>query len=369
MEQVLQRVADGLMARSDVHHVLLAAQRGRDCEPVIVTRGDGGPGRPPLQPDTPFFIASISKLFIAITILRLHEAQRLDLDGSLADHLPWVDLSGLHLRGGVDRTADITLRHLLAHASGLPDYLEEAPRGGQAFIEEVVEQGDRDWDLAFVLERVRALRPHFPPQDLHAPRVRIRYSDTGYRLLIAVIEAVTGSGYETAVATEVLTPLGLERTWLSDPGHPLQARAASLYAGAAVLHIPLAMRAAGDFFSTAPDLLRLLAALMAGELFQKSATLEMMRDQRARFGPPRDRASLRQPGWPIEYGLGMMRFALPRLFTPLSPIPAVFGHTGSTGTWLFHCPERDLYLCGTVDQVTAGAVPFRVVPQLLRALG
>lgn len=68
-------------------------------------------------------------------------------------------------------------------------------------------------------------------------------------------------------------------------------------------------------------------------------------------------------------GLGMMRFRLPRVFTPLHPMPAVIGHTGSTGSWLSHCPELDLLLCGTVDQASAGAVPYRFVPKLLRVLG
>ena len=69
---------------------------------------------------------------------------------------------------------------------------------------------------------------------------------------------------------------------------------------------------------------------------------------------------------PIEYGLGIMRFRLPRLFTGMRRMPAVIGHTGSTGAWLFYCEELDLLLAGTVDQATAGAIPYRVVPKLLR---
>jgi hypothetical protein len=80
---------------------------------------------------------------------------------------------------------------------------------------------------------------------------------------------------------------------------------------------------------------------------------------------PLDRAALRAPGWPIEYGLGIMRFRLPRVLTPLHPLPAVIGHTGSTGCWLFYCPQWDLYLVGSVDEVTAGAVPYRIVPKML----
>lgn len=86
------------------------------------------------------------------------------------------------------------------------------------------------------------------------------------------------------------------------------------------------------------------------------------------FGVPLDRAALRAPGWPIEYGLAIKRFRLPRVFNAFQRMPAVVGHTGSTRTWLFHCPERDLYLAGAVNEVTAGAVPYRVVPRALRLL-
>ena len=88
-----------------------------------------------------------------------------------------------------------------------------------------------------------------------------------------------------------------------------------------------------------------------------------------RFGVPLDMAALRAPSSPIEYGFGMMRLALPRLYTPFRPIPPVLGHTGSTGSWLFHCPRYGLLLAGTVDEVSAGALPFRViVPRVLRAV-
>jgi D-alanyl-D-alanine carboxypeptidase len=52
----------------------------------------------------------------------------------------------------------------------------------------------------------------------------------------------------------------------------------------------------------------------------------------------------------------------------LAAMPAVIGHTGSTGSWFFHCPELDVRIAGTVNQATAGAVPYRCVPRLLRAL-
>jgi hypothetical protein len=107
---------------------------------------------------------------------------------------------------------------------------------------------------------------------------------------------------------------------------------------------------------------------MRGEVFQTPKTLASMLCSWHRFGFPLDRAAIRSPGWPIEYGIGVMRFRLPRLFTPATPMPSVLGHTGSTGCWLFFCPELDVLLAGSVGEATAGAVPFKTVPKILSVL-
>lgn len=69
-----------------------------------------------------------------------------------------------------------------------------------------------------------------------------------------------------------------------------------------------------------------------------------------------------------KLGIGMMRFRIPRLSTPLGSIPAVLGHTGSTGCWLFYCPELDVLISGTVEDAAAGPVPFKVVPRILEII-
>jgi D-alanyl-D-alanine carboxypeptidase len=143
---------------------------------------------------------------------------------------------------------------------------------------------------------------------------------------------------------------------------------AALHAGDEVVRLPRFLASIADLNSTCDDLLRFLRALEGGRLFRDPGTWRRMRARWRRFSFPLDRAALRQPSWPIEYGLGVMRFRLPRFLTPFRPVPEVVGHTGSTGTWLFHAPEPDLYLTGAVNQVTAGAIPFRVVPAVLRAV-
>ena len=46
-------------------------------------------------------------------------------------------------------------------------------------------------------------------------------------------------------------------------------------------------------------------------------------------------------------------------------VPALVGHAGSSGSWLFHCPELDLLLAGTVDQAAFPSLPYKLLPRLL----
>ena len=73
------------------------------------------------------------------------------------------------------------------------------------------------------------------------------------------------------------------------------------------------------------------------------------------------------PGWPIEYGLGIMRFRPPRALNAGRRAPVLIGHTGTTGSWAVHSPEAGVYLAGTFDNPSAAAAPYRFVPALIRA--
>jgi CubicO group peptidase (beta-lactamase class C family) len=230
----------------------------------------------------------------------------------------------------------------------------------------VLTGGDRAISLDDIMAIVREIPPHFAPQEPRAARPRIRYSDTNFILLCAIIESVTGAPLPQVHQRMLFQPLGMTCTWFagrSSPVAPVEAPAA-LYAEGQPCPIPQLMQSFGGIYSTVTDQFRFMRPLTRGGIFANPATFQLMQRWN-RFGIPLDRTALRLPGWPIEYGLGLMRFHLPRVFTRFRPLPAVIGHTGSTGTWLFYCREWDLLLAGAVDEVTAGAVPYRVVPKIL----
>ncbi len=366
----LQQVLQALSARSPLRHALIAVESGDRAFRWSGAAGITAPGGPPVQPDTPFFIASIDKLFNAVIALRLREAGQLDIDRPLSDWLPGELIDGLHRWQGVDHSRRITVRHLLSHTSGLPDWLEDMPAEGRTFIDRILAEGDRAVGIGEITAHVRdRLRPHFPPQEPLSPRSRVRYSDTNFVLLAAVIEQVTGEPLPRVHQRHIIGPLGLRHTWFPGHSEPLEPvpMPAGLHWQGKVLSLPQLITAICGIYSTTGDLITFLRALQQGRLFSGPAAWRDMQAYWHRFGMPSDRAALRQPGWPIEYGLGLMRFRMPRLLTPFSPVPAVIGHSGSTGCWLFCCEEWDLLVAGSVDEVTAGAVPYRLMPSLLRA--
>lgn len=355
----LSTTLERLVARPDIHHALFAVASGDGSQRWSAAAGPAGPDSFPLRPDTPFFIASITKRFIATLILQASERGELDLDDPIVRHLPAELTGGLHVHQGVDCTAAITVRHLLSHTSGLPDYWER-PRSGASLFDDLAAGRDRSWGLHDVVRMARADHtPHFPPQNLAARRQRARYSDTGFQLLIAIAERVTGRPFGALLDERILAPLGLERTWLPAHGEPPPGAPppACIYAKTRPLELPGMITSSNDLVSTAADLLRFQRALLASELFARPATGRLLTE----------RANLLGNMVPIRYGLGTMIFRVGRLNGPGRRKVTLIGHSGVTGTWLFHCPELDVDLAGTIDAATGKRLPFRLMARLLRA--
>jgi D-alanyl-D-alanine carboxypeptidase len=366
----LQRILSDLARRSPAGHAVLVVESGDSSFRWAGALGVATSEGPAMTPGIPYHIASIDKLLTAATALLLHEAGRLDLDAPLVGTIPEL-VRGIHVLDGIDRSSTLTPRHLLTHTSGLADCFEDRPRGGQSMMERLFHEGDAAWSITDVMQLVREeLEPHFPPQPLDGARAKIRYSDTNFQLLNSLIERLTGARLHTVFEDMVLTPLDMRSTWL--PGRsarpPHLAAVAGIWLDDQPLDLPRALESFPSIYSTPADQIAFLRALVTGSLFAQPRTAELMRQPWRRFGFPTDAAGLRAPGWPVEYGMGMMRFRLPRMLSPRAAMPAVVGHTGSLGCWLFHSPERDLFLCGTVSQASAGAVPYRVVPKILSAM-
>lgn len=63
-----------------------------------------------------------------------------------------------------------------------------------------------------------------------------------------------------------------------------------------------------------------------------------------------------------------MRFSVPRWMSPFQAQPDLIGHSGSTGSFAFHDPERDIFLAGTVNQMHNPRRPYRLMTQMIGLL-
>ena len=145
----------------------------------------------PTDPKALFKIASISKLYVAVSIAKLAKNNRLSLDGTLADYFP-------ELVDRIENAEKITLRMMVQHRSGIPNFTDN-PK----YWQDEQENGKRA--LEFALD----LRASFAPDEDY------EYSNTNYLLLRQIIEKVTGYNHEQYIKEEILIPLGLKNTFFS----------------------------------------------------------------------------------------------------------------------------------------------------------
>jgi len=187
------------LQRQHIPGLSLAILRG---DQLVKMRGYGFADlehRVPASAETVYEIGSITKEFTSMAVMLLREQGRLSLDDKLGSFLanipePW---------------RPVTLKQLLSHTSGIPDY------------EEVM--GYDSYRNAMTPEQVFA---YVASQSLDFPSgTQWRYSNTGYYLLTLVIEKVSGEKYAAFVTRNILVPAGMTHTRSSEPGDVIPNRA------------------------------------------------------------------------------------------------------------------------------------------------
>ena len=142
----------------------------------------------------------MTKIATAIAVMQLQEQGKLGLDEPVTRYLPWFATAPSSQRSPAEKGPAITIRHLLQHSSGLPDTIP-------AMI------GWVHYDDG-VRGQTAVLREHFPKFNRlrFTPGSRAVYSNLNFMVLGAVIESITGTGYEAYVSEHILQPLGMSRT-------------------------------------------------------------------------------------------------------------------------------------------------------------
>jgi D-alanyl-D-alanine carboxypeptidase len=312
-------------------------------------------GQVPMTKDTPIYIASITKLYTATAIMRLYEEGALSLDDPMSRYLPEDLIRGIHVYKGKDYSHGITIKQLLSHTSGIADYYTEKPKRGKSLFELFLEDPERSWTVDETIERARNdLKPNFKPG------TDASYSDTNFQLLGKVIEAITGKPLHIVYEDFIFRPLGLKHTWLIGRSKPQIAPSA---APADVFYKDInitntrsngAYWADGGIVSTAEEMIIFLKALNEGRIVSRD-TLKLMHNWH-------------KLEFPLQYGYGTMYFKLPWFINLVMKAPPLWGHSGSTGSFLYYSEDLNLYMAGSINQVESKTKPFRLMLRVIKAI-
>lgn len=282
--------------------------------------------RVPMRPDSVFDLASITKVFTALLVLRQVDAGAVAVDAPVSRYLP-------QFTGG--RKGEVTVSMLLAHTSGLPVGLE----------------------LAKARDRAAVLGTPLLPGAV--PGGTMRYSSLGLMVLGQLVEKVAGRPLASLVTDELTGPLGLRETgfkpleWLSaaDRDSRLVATDARSNRGLlrGVVHDQVADAMGGvaphaGLFGTAADLAVLGQMLINGGEYNGVRILkeETVRSMLTNVNSGKQAIDADRPGRTATHGLGVeldQTWFMGKLARPLT-----FGHTGFTGTSLLVDPARRVTL-------------------------
>ena len=230
----------------------------------------------PMPPEGAFRIGSVTKMFTATVIMQLVEDGVLTLDDPLAQWLPEV---AAQLPYG----DEITLRHLLAHTSGLFNVVEHEAYFADLFTQMVVDEaaGTVTLDCVERDPNDTLARYVYGKEAQFAPGTQWRYSNTNYTLLGMIIETATEMPLAEAYRTNIYEPLGMTATFLDCYEAPLvdvvhgYTGSGDALSDLTELHESVGW-SAGGLVSTPSDLTAFARGLFGGALFDNPETLAMM---------------------------------------------------------------------------------------------
>jgi CubicO group peptidase (beta-lactamase class C family) len=243
----VQRFVDSTFKRRPFNGSILVAKNGE-----IVFEKYSGFRNPRVHkdsigPNTSFHLASISKTFTAMAVLKLWEDGKLSIDDDLRKHLDSFPLEG------------VTIKSLLNHRSGIPNYVHYMEKLGWDRKRVVTNQDVLD----FLVARHKDI-------DIGAPDKRFSYSNTNYALLALIIEKASALPFKDYLRVTFFEPLQMNDTYAYSPEDSARSLSSFFYSGReyAFDYLDLVY---GDknIYSTVRDLLKWDQALHPGGIFKK----------------------------------------------------------------------------------------------------
>ena len=306
---------------------------------VFVGFADPASGRR-LTGREPSRMASMTKTYTAAAALRLFEQGKLALDEGVGRYL--TNETRRILEFGYYNVTAITVRQLLQHTSGLPDYNDAKYK--QRVADEPQHRWDRHEQLKWALDHEK---PTGAPGQVYA------YSDTGYILIGEIIEQASGLSQASAYRDLLsFNRLGIRHTWfesLESAPTDLPERAHQFYGPVDTTDLDPSfdLWGGGGLVATVDDEVDFLRFLMTGLVFEHSETLSTM-------------LTVPDTNTDIAYGMGISRVE--------SEGTVCWGHSGFWGTSFYHCPSVNVTVSSDRYQSTVSSLDYDLLQVLSTAL-
>lgn len=297
-------------AGDDVPGVLIYLDR--PDEPLTTVAGlSDRSAQTPMDGAATLRLGSITKLYVAALSIELSQAGLLDLDAPISTYL------GDEVLAHLPRSLDPSVRQLLNHTSGIPDYYSER------FYTE-------DWDRSEPLTPVLALHAIRGLPSTIKPGERFDYSNTNYHVLALILEKVSGKTMDELLGESIFTPLSLNETFysaISPPGDTIHGYGSPFDPWEDTFEFLENSGPDGGMFATASDV-----AVWIRALFSKDGAFT--RIGRAMTAHPVQEIARKAQGLGVE------------MLTSRSG-ETIYGHTGAIDGYLsaaFYIPSADAVL-------------------------
>lgn len=340
--QRFQTILNKSIDNKSVFGTVLSIEKGNE-------RWSGSAGN--LTVNQSYFIASTTKLYVTAIMLKLKAEGKITLDDKISNYLSPEIMKNLHVFKGVDYSNALIIKQLLAHTSGLSDYFEDKGADGKSLMQKLQEGNDQSWTCEQTVEISKKMTPLFAPDT----KGKAHYSDTNFQLLGKIIETIYGKNIGVVLHETIFEPLGLNLTYLY--ADATDKTPAVMYFKNKPLDIPKAMTsfgADGGIVSTSEETMVFLKAFFNGTFFPTTYLPELYKWNSVMF--------------PLEYGVGIMKFQLPAIFTMFKKMPAFIGHSGLSGAFAYYIPEKDVFLSGTVNQINNPGTSYKMLIQIVNSI-
>jgi D-alanyl-D-alanine carboxypeptidase len=319
-----------------------ARRRGLACSMAqgLFARHDSRP----LQPQDAFRVASVTKAFTATLAVHLAANRHWDLDDPIVDFLPTPVTGILRKLNNRHQVKELTIRRLLNHTSGIPDYFTD-----DRFRAHVRHAPDHIWQPEELVEVVAEAGELLFPSGTD-----FSYGDTGYILVGLGIEHLLAQPLADAYRSRIFEPLGMEATYLEWREAPRVASLSHHYEGSEDLVNKNYSYgwAAGGLVTTAGDLTRFLQGLFGEALLSRQWLSELTTWHMATRWRPHGSDRY------VRYGLGLgLNFAYGE---------EIIGATGIWGAFAYYWPAGEVTITGTLNVV--GADRSALMDSVIRAL-